>query len=73
MLYKEYGNTGKKVSALGFGGMRFDVENNSIEVNAELVRKASELGINYFDTAPGYCNDKSELIFGTAFTDMPHS
>ncbi|MFP4015545.1 MAG: aldo/keto reductase [Halanaerobiales bacterium] len=73
MLYKEYGNTGKKVSALGFGGMRFDVENKSIEENAGLVRKASELGINYFDTAPDYCNSKSELIFGEAFKDMPNS
>lgn len=72
MLYKKYGDTGKKVSALGFGGMRFDVKNNTIEENAEIVRKASELGINYFDTAPGYCDDKSEIIFGEAFKDMPN-
>lgn len=71
MDYKEYGSTGKKVSAVGFGGMRFDL-NRSVEENAALVRYASSKGINYFDTAPGYCNDLSETIFGEAFKDMPN-
>ena len=71
MNYKEYGKTGKKVSAVGFGGMRFDLT-KTIEENAELVRYASAKGINYFDTAPGYCNDLSETIFGEAFKDMPN-
>lgn len=70
MIYKEYGKTGKKVSAVGFGGMRFDTS-KSMEENAELVRYANKMGINYFDTAPGYCGDQSELIFGEAFKDMP--
>ena len=70
MIYKPYGKTGKKVSAIGFGGMRFP-EGCSIEEGAEIVRYASELGINYFDTAPNYCNDTSEDIFGEAFKQMP--
>jgi predicted aldo/keto reductase-like oxidoreductase len=73
MLYKRYGKTGKKVSALGFGGMRFDVENRSIEENVMIVRRASEMGINYFDTAPDYCKDQSETIYGEAFKDMPNN
>lgn len=71
MIYKEYGKTGKKVSAIGFGGMRFD-EKCSIEEGADIIRHASSLGINYFDTAPGYCEDRSEDIFGEAFKDMPN-
>lgn len=70
MQYKTYGKTGKKVSAVGFGGMRFD-ESKTIKENAELVRYANSKGINYFDTAPGYCGDTSEEIFGEAFKDMP--
>lgn len=70
MIYKTYGRTGKKVSAVGFGGMRFDLS-RSMEENAELVRYANSRGINYFDTAPGYCEDKSEEIFGLAFKNMP--
>lgn len=74
MIYKDYGKTGKKVSAIGFGGMRFRKEDytDSFEKAALVVRKASELGINYFDTAPFYCDDKSEEIMGEAFKKMPN-
>lgn len=68
MQYVEYGKTGKRVSVVGFGGMRFD-KNRSDHQNAELVRYAAERGINYFDTAPGY--GRSEDIFGLAFGRMP--
>ncbi len=70
MFYNEYGKTGAKVSAAGFGGMRFDIKKRSVEENAELVKYAFDKGINYFDTAPGYCDDKSEDIFGTAIKQM---
>jgi hypothetical protein len=70
MQYSEYGSTGKLVSAVGFGGMRFDTE-KSLEENADLIRYAFDKGINYFDTAPGYCGGKSEEIFGVAFKNMP--
>lgn len=70
MIYKMYGKTGKKVSAVGFGGMRFD-ETKSVKENAKLIIYANKKGINYFDTAPGYCNDTSEIIFGEAFKNMP--
>ncbi len=70
MRYKEYGKTGLKVSRVGFGGMRFDLK-ESHEDNAKLVRYAFDKGINYFDTAPGYCNDESEMIMGLAIKDMP--
>ena len=63
MIYKPYGNTGKHVSAVGFGGMRFDTSRSN-EENAELVRYACGKGINYFDTAPDYCDDQSEDIYG---------
>ncbi len=68
MRYTEYGTTGKQVSVVGFGGMRFDQELPD-EANAELVRYACSKGVNYFDTAPGY--GKSEAIYGLAFADMP--
>ncbi len=69
MLYSEYGKTGANVSVVGFGGMRFD-ESLSNEANAELLRYAFDKGINYFDTAPGYCGDRSEDIFGVAMKQM---
>jgi hypothetical protein len=68
MRYLDYGMTGKKVSVIGFGGMRFN-QDLPDEENAELVRYACSQGVNYFDTAPGY--GKSEDIFGIALQDMP--
>ncbi len=69
MIYKEYGKAGIKVSAVGFGGMRFDMKKSN-EENAELLLYAKDKGINYFDTAPGYCEDKSEDIFGIAIEQI---
>ncbi len=69
MLYKSYGKTGKKISAISFGGMRFP-DDEDHQANAKLVHYAHSKGINYFDTAPGYCGDNSELIMGEAFKDM---
>ena len=73
MIYKKYGNTGKLVSAIGFGGMRFPKTNNKYDYDycTEMIHEANRLGINYFDTAPFYNDDKSEEIFGHAFKNMP--
>lgn len=67
MLYRDYGQTGHSVSAIGFGGMRFP-DQNDIEACAALVKTAYDAGINYFDTASGY--GKSEELFGAAFKAM---
>jgi len=74
MIYNEYGTTGKKVSAIGFGGMRFLPEEyqKDKKIAAQLVHAAFERGITYFDTAPGYCQDASEEIFGEAFKTMKY-
>lgn len=68
-MYKIYGKTGLRVSAVGFGGMRFDLK-QSQQANAELLHYAVDRGINYLDTAPGYCEGQSEDIFGLAISQM---
>lgn len=67
MWYEPYGQTGKSISAVSFGGMRFPGD-QSMEANAEIVTYAYSKGINYFDTAPGY--KRSEDTFGIAFEQM---
>jgi len=69
LICKIYGKTRLSVSAVGFGGMRFDVSRGD-EDNAKLLHYAFDRGINYFDTAPGYCEDHSEDIFGLALSKM---
>lgn len=61
MIYRRFGLTDKEVSVLGFGGMRFGPDE---EKGAELVRRVLEKGINYIDTAPTYCDARSESIIG---------
>lgn len=65
MWTKPYGTTGVDASVIGFGGMRF-ANPQDLDESAEVLLYAHEKGINYFDTAPYYCDDRSELIFGHA-------
>lgn len=69
MLYREYGDTGKKVSVIGFGGMRLKKEEND-EKTIQILIEANNRGINYFDTAHDYCGGKGEEIMGLAFKHM---
>ena len=52
MEYITLGNTGLKVSRLGFGGI--PIQRISKEEAAVLLRKLPEYGVNYIDTARGY-------------------
>lgn len=72
MQYRDFGNTGFKISALGFGAMRLPRKQAGEEtvVDEELsiamIHRAFEGGVNYIDTAYGYCGSKSEVIVGKA-------
>ena len=71
-----FGNTCESVSALGFGGMRFPmitVDGKEVvneERTAELIYRAYQLGVNYFDSAHFYCNSLSETALGKAVKDF---
>jgi predicted aldo/keto reductase-like oxidoreductase len=69
MEYRTYGKTGKTVSVLGFGGMRF-AEPRNHDKSVRAVLRAFEQGVTYFDTAPDYCEDQSEIIIGKAVREM---
>jgi len=72
MQYTTFGNTGYKVSKLGFGAMRLPM----VEVNGKkavdedkaipMMQRAFDLGVNYIDTAPYYCDSLSEIAVGKA-------
>ena len=74
MLYKEF--QGMQLSALGMGCMRLPVvggENKNIDMDAsrEMVAYALQKGINYFDTAWGYHDGKSEPAMGEILSAYP--
>lgn len=60
---------GCEVSRLGYGGMRFPKNGDEVDVEeaVKLLRKAYDMGVNYFDTAVVYHKGESEKIFGKAF------
>jgi len=72
MVYKNFGKTGIQMSALGFGAMRLPMrgEEGKREIDDELaipmMHRAFELGVNYIDTAPYYCDKLSEAAVGRA-------
>jgi uncharacterized protein len=72
MLYRLYGKTGKQISVLSAGTMRFKtpMTPRGMEESAEILLHAHAKGVNYFDTAPFYCDDKSEEITGLAVRQM---
>ena len=72
MLYRVVPKNGDKVSALGYGAMRFPTnEDGSInEPKAiEQMRKSIDSGVNYIDTAWPYHGGQSEVIVGRALKD----
>ena len=72
MQYTRLGKTNFRVSRLGFGGMRYPMKGNKVDrdLAIPLLRRAVELGVNYFDTAAEYCHSDSQRALGEAFEDI---
>lgn len=75
-------NKGDKISLLGYGCMRWPTmpdpeDNKKIIIDQEtvndLVDYAISHGVNYFDTAPPYCQGKSETATGIALSRHPRN
>ena len=75
LLPRPLGRTGLIVSALGFGGapIGFGADLTD-EAAVALVRRALDLGITFFDTAPDYRRSEALIgaaLAGTAGRDRP--
>ena len=78
MLMRENPKNGDRVSALGFGCMRWpmvkDANGKDVidqEAVNEMVDYAIAHGINYFDTSPAYLQGQSEKAAGIALSRHP--
>ncbi|KAL4453455.1 hypothetical protein ABPG74_017662 [Tetrahymena malaccensis] len=67
MEYRFLGNTGLKVSAIGFGNWLNSDTSDRKQKMIELIKRAYSLGINFFDTAEAYGQGEGEIQFGEAF------
>jgi aryl-alcohol dehydrogenase-like predicted oxidoreductase len=78
MQYRQLGSTGLIVSRLALGGSTFTRGDKSLgafykvgpELAAEMIGKALDAGVNYFDTADVYATGQSEELLGEAL--KPH-
>jgi len=77
----QFGDTGFRVSRLGFGGATAGIPNylgpfdpHDAADRAPIIaaiQRALELGVTYFDTAAGYGDGASESLFGEALQATP--
>ncbi|MDR3437892.1 aldo/keto reductase [Telmatospirillum sp.] len=77
MEYRKLGQTGLEVSRLALGCMTYGVPERGShpwtlpeDQSRPLIKKALELGINFFDTANIYSDGTSEEIVGRALKDF---
>lgn len=72
MNYRMLGKTGIKVSEIGFGCGNVGglLIRGTHEEQIKAVRRALELGINYFDTAPSYGDGQSETNLGQILVEL---
>ncbi|MFC7164954.1 aldo/keto reductase [Halospeciosus flavus] len=75
MEYTTLGSTGMEVSRICLGCMSFGVQNDTHdwilneEDSREIIERAIDLGINFFDTANAYSMGESERILGNVLAD----
>ena len=81
MTYRTNPKQGDKVSILGYGCMRWptidggSARDRQTQIDQEMVNKLVDYaiahGVNYFDTAPVYCQGLSEQATGIALSRYP--
>lgn len=74
MKYRKLGKSNIKVSEIGFGAWTIGLDWWGKKIDDDeakrMLKKAFDLGINFFETADMYGKGKSEKIIGETFKDM---
>ena len=72
MEYRNLGKSGLKVSEVALGGWEtYGVNVNENQMVRDIVTKAYEEGVNYFDEADIYARGKSEELMGAVLGELP--
>jgi aryl-alcohol dehydrogenase-like predicted oxidoreductase len=69
MIYRQLGNTGEKVSAIGIGGWHLGLKHVDEPLSIQIVRTAIDRGINFLDNCWDYNEGISEIRMGKALRD----
>ncbi|MCW5976448.1 MAG: aldo/keto reductase [Bryobacteraceae bacterium] len=68
MIYRQFGRTGEKISAIGLGGYHIGMPEDANE-GIRIVRSAIERGMTFMDNCWDYHDGESERRMGTALRD----
>lgn len=72
MEYRKLGKSGLKVSEISLGGwVTFGNQVTDTDLTREILLKAYDSGINFFDQADIYANGKSEEMMGNVLKELP--
>ena len=69
MIYRDLGDTGEKVSAIGIGGWHLGLKHVSEKLATQIVRAAIDRGVNFMDNSWDYFDGESERRMGKALQD----
>ena len=70
MRYRYLGNSGLKVSILGYGNWLNSNDKESYIMTRDSIKKCYDNGINFFDTAEIYGFGEAETQMGKAFKEL---
>jgi voltage-dependent potassium channel beta subunit len=71
MDYRNMGRSGLKLSAISLGAWVTFGDQIDSKVASDLIHRAYEAGINFFDNADIYANGKAEQVMGASIKDLP--
>ncbi len=69
--YRNLGRSGLRVSEISLGSWLTLGSSVDAEATREIVHRAYDLGINFFDTADVYANGRAEEVLGAALAAFP--
>lgn len=67
MVYRPFGGTGEKISAIGLGG--YHIGNPDQQLGIRIMREALDRGLSFFDNCWSYHDGESERRMGLALKD----
>ena len=74
MQYRNLGKWGLKVSEIALGSWMTDVGSSAaVELARDSVRRAYDLGVNFFDCADAYSAGAAEVFLGNVLKEYPRS
>ena len=70
MEYRRLGNTGLKVSVLGYGNWLNSNDKEAYDFTRDSIKECLQMGVNFFDTAEIYGMGEAERQMGSAFKEL---